>query len=76
MLFWHKKILCLSLIAPLKYLSALAVMETRKCSPVKASSWLLIGSWSEVTGTSLFLSLPGEKSSHALMLSSQVSFQW
>lgn len=63
----------MSLILPLTRLSALAVMEIRKCSLAKASSWLLTGSWSEVTVTSLFLSLPGERSSHDPMLSSQVT---
>lgn len=60
-------------IASPTFLFALAVMEIKRCSPVKASSWLLIGSWSEVTVTSQFLSLPGERSSHDLMLSSQVT---
>lgn len=54
------------------FLFALAVMEIKRCSPVKASSWLLIGSWSEVTVTSQFLCLPGERSSRDLMLPSQV----
>lgn len=53
--------------------SAPAVMETRKCSRAKASSWLLIGSWNEVTMTSQFSFPPGGKSSPALMPSSQVT---
>lgn len=51
---------------------SLAVMEIRKCSPVKAFNWLLIGSWNKVIVTSLFLFLPGERSNHDLMPSSQV----
>lgn len=54
-------------------LSANAVMEIRKCSRAKGSSWLLIGSWIEVTVTSRFLSPPGERSSRDLMLSSPVT---
>lgn len=54
-------------------LSANAVMEIRKCSRAKGSSWLLIGSWIEVTVTSRFLSPPGGRSSRDLMLSSPVT---
>lgn len=57
-------------------LSTLSVMEIRKRSPVKASSWLLTGFWSEVIVTSLFLSLPGERSSHDPTPSSLVHNYW
>lgn len=52
--------------------SLCAVMGIRKCSHAKASSWLLTGSWSEVIVISQFLFQPGERSSHDLMLQSQV----
>jgi len=72
---WHCGVLVvlLFLMFPQTFLSAHAVMGIRRCFPAKASSWLLIGFWSEVTVTSLFLSRPGERSSRGLMLLSQVA---
>lgn len=68
------KSLCSEIILmSLTCFSSLAVMEIRKSFPVKASSWLLIGSWSEVTMTSPFLCLLGGKNSHDRMLSLQVA---
>lgn len=51
----------------------LTVMGIKKCFPAKEYSWLWTGSWDVVTMTSRSLFPRGERSSHVLMLSSQVA---